>query len=79
MRDSRVAIKSCLDKMATDINKLRDDQRKMSDKIKTNEHAILTLVPVQADHATQLDVLRLQLERLQDRTDDAELKGTMSV
>ncbi|KAJ1199118.1 hypothetical protein NDU88_002956 [Pleurodeles waltl] len=55
-----------------DINTLRDDQCKMSDKIKANEKAISTLVPEQTEHASQLDAKRLRPDRVHDRTDDAE-------
>ncbi|KAJ1150798.1 hypothetical protein NDU88_003587 [Pleurodeles waltl] len=67
IRESQAAIESRLDN-----NILKDDRSKMSDKIKTNEQAISTLIPEQIEHASQLDTLRLRLKKLQDHTDDAE-------
>ncbi|KAJ1208668.1 hypothetical protein NDU88_004051 [Pleurodeles waltl] len=72
IRDSRQAIESRLDMITTDMNIMKDDQAKLSDRLKQMESTVADILPTHNDNKNAIVNLQQQVEALQERNEDAE-------
>ncbi|KAJ1119363.1 hypothetical protein NDU88_007549 [Pleurodeles waltl] len=70
IRDSRQAIENRLDMITTDMNIMKDDQAKLSDRLKQTEST--DILPTHNDNENAIAKLQQQMEALQERIEDAE-------
>ncbi|KAJ1165275.1 hypothetical protein NDU88_005703 [Pleurodeles waltl] len=72
IHESRLAIEQKMGALTTDISFLKNEHRKLVDKVKTNETKLAILEPTIEVHATHINKLTQQLEMVQKRAEDAE-------
>ncbi|KAJ1183572.1 hypothetical protein NDU88_000390 [Pleurodeles waltl] len=72
IRDSRQAIDNRLDMITTDMNIMKDDQAKLSDRLKQTESTVADILPTHNDNKNAIVKLQQQMEVLQERIEDAE-------
>ncbi|KAJ1084298.1 hypothetical protein NDU88_004450 [Pleurodeles waltl] len=72
IRDSRQAIENRLDMITTDMNIMKDDQAKLSDRLKQTESTVADILPTHNDNKNAIVKLQQQMEDLQERIEDAE-------
>ncbi|KAJ1095558.1 hypothetical protein NDU88_000720 [Pleurodeles waltl] len=72
IRDSRQAIENRLDTITTDMNIMKDDQAKLSDRLKQTESTVADILPTHNDNKNAIVKLQQQMEALQERIEDAE-------
>ncbi|KAJ1213561.1 hypothetical protein NDU88_001195 [Pleurodeles waltl] len=70
--DSRVTIEHRIGTLASDLGLLCDDHRRLTDRTKTTEMYLVTLVPQQAAHTEEKEDLRSQVHLLQGRAENAD-------
>ncbi|KAJ1115811.1 hypothetical protein NDU88_004033 [Pleurodeles waltl] len=64
IRDSRQAIDNRLDMITTDMNIMKDDQAKLSDKLKQTESTVADILPTHNDNTNAIVKLQQQMETL---------------
>ncbi|KAJ1130319.1 hypothetical protein NDU88_008672 [Pleurodeles waltl] len=72
IRDSRQAIENRLDMITTDMNIMKDDQAKLSDRLKQTESTVADILPTHYYNKNAIVKLQQQMETLQERIEDAE-------
>ncbi|KAJ1187167.1 hypothetical protein NDU88_003946 [Pleurodeles waltl] len=72
IRDSRQAIENRLDMITTDMNIMKDDQAKLSYRLKQTESTVADILPTHNDNKNAIAKLQQQMEALQERIEDAE-------
>ncbi|KAJ1104039.1 hypothetical protein NDU88_001454 [Pleurodeles waltl] len=72
IRDSRQAIENRLDMITTDMNIMKDDQAKLSDRLKQTESTVADILPTHNDNKNAIAKLQQQMDALQERIEDAE-------
>ncbi|KAJ1139611.1 hypothetical protein NDU88_005979 [Pleurodeles waltl] len=70
--ESRTAMETQLGTLSADISIIRDEHRQLADRVHTTEKTLDTLEPRLNDKVSITLQLRKQVERLQDRAEDAE-------
>ncbi|KAJ1188538.1 hypothetical protein NDU88_005299 [Pleurodeles waltl] len=71
IRDSRQAVENRLDMITTDMNIMKDDQAKLSDRLKQTKSTVADILPTH-DNKNAIVKLQQQMEALQERIEDAE-------
>ncbi|KAJ1154305.1 hypothetical protein NDU88_007058 [Pleurodeles waltl] len=72
IRVSRLAIEQRLGSITTELSILKDDHRKLVDRVKRRESDVAALVPGQKDSESVIQKLQKQVETLQERIGDAK-------
>ncbi|KAJ1142310.1 hypothetical protein NDU88_008636 [Pleurodeles waltl] len=72
IRDSRRAIGNRLDMITTDMNIMKDDQAKLSDRLKQTESTVADILQTHNDNKNAIVKLQQQMEALQERIEDRE-------
>ncbi|KAJ1210554.1 hypothetical protein NDU88_005917 [Pleurodeles waltl] len=72
IRDSRKAIENRLVMITTGMNIMKDDQAKLSDRLKQTESTVADIPPTHNDNKNAIAKLQQQMEALQERIEDAE-------
>ncbi|KAJ1208294.1 hypothetical protein NDU88_003680 [Pleurodeles waltl] len=75
IRDSRQAIENRLDMITTDINIMKDDQAKLTDRLKQTESTVADILSTYNDNKIAIVKLQQQMEALQKRIEDAEWRS----
>ncbi|KAJ1155590.1 hypothetical protein NDU88_008319 [Pleurodeles waltl] len=71
-RDSQQAIENRLDMIAMNMNIMKDDLAKLSDRLKQKESTVADILPTHIDNKNAIVKLQQQVEALQERIEDAE-------
>ncbi|KAJ1140068.1 hypothetical protein NDU88_006429 [Pleurodeles waltl] len=72
IRDSRQAIENKLGMITMEINIIKDDQTKLSDRLKQRESTVAEILLTHNDNKNAIERLQQQMEILQERVEDAE-------
>ncbi|KAJ1088931.1 hypothetical protein NDU88_002085 [Pleurodeles waltl] len=72
IRESRVATKQRLGSITMELNILKDDQKKITDRLKQTPTNVASILPDHKEHTTAIEHLQHQVEALQERVEDAE-------
>ncbi|KAJ1172441.1 hypothetical protein NDU88_004288 [Pleurodeles waltl] len=72
IRDSRKAMENRLGMITMEINIMKDDQAKLSDRLKQTESTVAEILPTHNDNKNAMERLQQQMEILQERVVDAE-------
>ncbi|KAJ1148583.1 hypothetical protein NDU88_001411 [Pleurodeles waltl] len=72
IQESRLAIEQRLGSITTELGTLKDDHRKLVDRVKRTETDITALVPGKKESESAIQQLQKQVEALQERIEDAE-------
>ncbi|KAJ1101248.1 hypothetical protein NDU88_006320 [Pleurodeles waltl] len=67
IRDSRQATENRLDMITTDMNIMKDDQAKLSDRLKQTKSTVADILPTHNDNKNAIVKLQRQMETLQER------------
>ncbi|KAJ1193758.1 hypothetical protein NDU88_003054 [Pleurodeles waltl] len=71
IRDSRQAIENRSNMITTDMNIMKDDQAKLSDRLKQTELTVADILPTHNDNKNAIAKLQQQMEALQERIEEA--------
>ncbi|KAJ1165689.1 hypothetical protein NDU88_006106 [Pleurodeles waltl] len=72
IRDSRQAIEKKLGSIMIELNILKDDQKKLSDRMKQTESNVAEILPTHKENKDAIEHLQQQVKALQERVEDAE-------
>ncbi|KAJ1171387.1 hypothetical protein NDU88_003250 [Pleurodeles waltl] len=72
IRESPLAIEQRLGSITTELGILKDDERKLADRVKQTVTDIVTLLPSQKDSVNAIQQLQNQVETLQERVEDPQ-------
>ncbi|KAJ1172050.1 hypothetical protein NDU88_003902 [Pleurodeles waltl] len=72
IRESRVMIEQRLGSTTIELSILKDDQKKITDRLKQTETYVASILPDPKEHKTAIEHLQHQVEALQERVEDAE-------
>ncbi|KAJ1123046.1 hypothetical protein NDU88_001519 [Pleurodeles waltl] len=72
IKDSRQAIENRLGSITVELNILKDDQTKLSDRLKQTESTLAEILPTHNKNKTAIERLQQQVEVLQEKTEDVE-------
>ncbi|KAJ1153565.1 hypothetical protein NDU88_006324 [Pleurodeles waltl] len=72
IRDYRQAIENRLGMITMEINIMKDDQTKLSDRLKQTESTVAEILLTHNDNKNDFERLQQQMEILQERVEDAE-------
>ena len=78
IESSRISMETKISSIAHDVNILRDDHRKLTEKVKQTEQSITTLKPQVTDNTTQMHDLLDRVRFLEGRAEDAEGRARRS-
>ena len=78
IESSRISMESKISSVAHDVNILRDDHRKLTEKVKQTEQSISILRPEVTDNTTQTHDLLDRVRFLEGRAEDAEGRARRS-
>ncbi|KAJ1149328.1 hypothetical protein NDU88_002138 [Pleurodeles waltl] len=72
IKDSRQAIEKKLASITIELSILKDDQKKLSDRMKQTESNVAEILPTHKENKNAIEHLQQQAEALQERVKDAE-------
>ncbi|KAJ1157356.1 hypothetical protein NDU88_010069 [Pleurodeles waltl] len=75
IRDTTVIMDQKLGAITSDLNLLKDDQHKLTERVKSREQALVTLQPAQTEQVSMLKQLHKHVEQLQERAEDTKGKA----
>ena len=78
IESSRISMETKISSIAHDVNILREDHRKLTDRVKQTEQSITTLRPQVTDSTTQTNDLLDRVRFLEGRAEDAEGRARRS-
>ncbi|KAJ1148651.1 hypothetical protein NDU88_001479 [Pleurodeles waltl] len=75
IRESQLAIEQRLGSITMELSILKDDQKKLADRMKQTETSGAGILPYHKEHKTAIEHLDQQVESLQERVEDAEVRS----
>lgn len=72
IKDTRAALEQQIGTLATGLNLLKADHKKLSETVQDHDRSLKTMEPQIATHDTQIQQLQTQMTTLQERVEDAE-------
>ncbi|KAJ1085561.1 hypothetical protein NDU88_005691 [Pleurodeles waltl] len=71
IRESRLAIEQRLGSITMELSILKDDQKKLMDRMKQIETIVASILLDHKEHKTAIEHLQVQVEALKERVEDA--------